>query len=236
MARITPGDLGLWNDETEAALRSVLEDIHVWSPMPLGIQLGHEGRKASCAAPWLGGEQLEQDAGGWQTVAPSAVAFNEGERPPVVLSRDDLARIKQAFVDSARRAEKLGIELIELHAAHGYLLHQFLSPFSNHREDEYGGSLENRMRFPLEIFHAVREAVSEKITVGVRISATDWVEGSWDNAQSIAAAGGKRATTIFTFPAVALRLSSQSPSDRATSCGLRAIFARPSRFRSLRSA
>lgn len=186
IGRITPGDLGLWDDETEAALRSVLEDIRAWSPMPLGIQLGHAGRKASCAAPWLGGEQLDDENGGWQTVAPSAVAFHEGERPPVALSRDDLARIKQAFVDSARRAETLGIELIELHAAHGYLLHQFLSPLSNHREDEYGGSLENRMRFPLEIFHAVREAVSENVTVGVRISATDWVEGGWDNAQSIA--------------------------------------------------
>lgn len=185
VGRITPGDLGLWDDETEAALRSVLEDIRAYSPVPLGIQLGHAGRKASCAAPWQGGHQLTLDEGGWEAVAPSAKAFHDGERPPAALSRDDLTRIKQAFVDSAKRAEGLGIELIEIHAAHGYLLHQFLSPLSNHREDEYGGSLENRMRFPLEIFHAVREAVAESVAVGVRISATDWVEGGWDNLQSI---------------------------------------------------
>lgn len=185
IGRITPGDLGLWDDETETALRSVLEDVRAYSPVPIGIQLGHAGRKASCAAPWQGGHQLALEQGGWETVAPSAAAFHENERPPVALDRDDLARIKQAFVESAKRAEGLGIELIEIHAAHGYLLHQFLSPLSNHREDEYGGSLENRMRFPLEIFHAVREAVSESVAVGVRLSATDWVEGGWDNSQSI---------------------------------------------------
>lgn len=125
------------------------------------------------------------DNGGWQTVAPSALAFHDGDRAPKALSHDDLARLKQAFVDSARRAERLGIELIELHAAHGYLLHQFLSPLSNQRTDEYGGSLENRLRFPLEVFQAIREAVSENIAVGVRLSATDWVEGGWDTAQSI---------------------------------------------------
>lgn len=185
IGRITPGDLGLWDNDTEAALRSVLEDVRAYSPVPVGIQLGHAGRKASCAAPWQGGHQLALDQGGWETVAPSAEAFHDGERPPVSLNRDDLARIKQKFVESAKRAEKLGIELIELHAAHGYLLHQFLSPLSNHREDHYGGSLENRMRFPLEVFRAVREAVSDSIAVGVRISATDWVEGGWDNNQSI---------------------------------------------------
>ncbi|MEZ3498464.1 NADH:flavin oxidoreductase/NADH oxidase [Pantoea sp. KPR_PJ] len=183
--RITPGDLGLWDDETEAALRSVLEDVRAYSPVPLGIQLGHAGRKASCAAPWQGGKQLSLDEGGWETVAPSAVAFHEEDRPPLALSRDELTRIRQAFVESAQRAERLGFALMELHAAHGYLLHQFLSPLSNHREDEYGGSLENRMRFPLEIFKAVREAVSDTVAIGVRLSATDWIEGGWDNAQSI---------------------------------------------------
>lgn len=173
--RISPADVGLWDDETEAALYRVLEDVRAYSTTRIGIQLGHAGRKASVAAPWLGGGQLALDNGGWQTVAPSALAFHDGDRAPKALSHDDLARLKQAFVDSARRAERLGIELIELHAAHGYLLHQFLSPLSNQRTDEYGGSLENRLRFPLEVFQAIREAVSENIAVGVRLSATDWV-------------------------------------------------------------
>ncbi len=148
--RISPGDLGLWDDETENALRGVVEDIRAWSPIRLGIQLGHAGRKASCAAPWQGGHQLALNDGGWQTVAPSAVAFHDGDRAPAELSHADMARIKAAFVASALRAQRLGFELIELHAAHGYLLHQFLSPLSNQRRDEYGGSLENRMRYPLQ--------------------------------------------------------------------------------------
>ena len=183
--RISPGDLGLWDDATEAALASVLQDIRHYSDTPIGIQLGHAGRKASCAAPWLGGNQLSLEQGGWQTVAPSAQAFNPEDRAPVALSKQDLERLKQAFVDSAQRAAKLGIQLIELHAAHGYLLHQFLSPLSNQREDEYGGSLENRLRFPLEVFHAVRSAVPDSVAVGVRLSATDWVDGGWDVEQSI---------------------------------------------------
>ncbi|MCW6031336.1 NADH:flavin oxidoreductase/NADH oxidase [Pantoea sp. JK] len=183
--RISPGDLGLWDDATEAALASVLQDIRQYSDIPFGIQLGHAGRKASCAAPWLGGNQLSLEQGGWQTVAPSAQAFNPEDRAPVALTKKDLERLKQAFVDSAQRAAKLGIQLIELHAAHGYLLHQFLSPLSNQREDEYGGSLENRLRFPLEVFHAVRSALPDSVAVGVRLSATDWVEGGWDVEQSI---------------------------------------------------
>ncbi|MBY4840154.1 NADH:flavin oxidoreductase/NADH oxidase [Pantoea sp. DY-15] len=183
--RISPGDLGLWDDATEAALASVLQDIRHYSDIPFGIQLGHAGRKASCAAPWLGGNQLSLEQGGWQTVAPSAQAFNPEDRAPVALTKQDLERLKQAFVDSAQRASKLGIQLIELHAAHGYLLHQFLSPLSNQREDEYGGSLENRLRFPLEVFHAVRSAVPDSVAVGVRLSATDWVDGGWDVEQSI---------------------------------------------------
>ncbi|MFJ5160242.1 NADH:flavin oxidoreductase/NADH oxidase [Pantoea sp. NPDC088449] len=183
--RISPGDLGLWDDATEAALASVLEDIRHYSDIPIGIQLGHAGRKASCAAPWLGGHQLALNDGGWQTVAPSAHAFNPEDRAPVALEKQDLERLKTAFVDSAQRAARLGIQLIELHAAHGYLLHQFLSPLSNQRQDEYGGSLENRLRFPLEVFHAVRSALPDSVTVGVRLSATDWVEGGWDVEQSI---------------------------------------------------
>lgn len=186
IGRITPQDLGLWNDETESALRTVLEDIRQYSSIPIGIQLGHAGRKASCAAPWEGGEQLSLDAGGWQTVAPSALAYSEQQNPPTAMDEAALERVKKAFVETAQRAVRLGIQLIEVHAAHGYLLHQFLSPLSNQRTDQYGGSLENRMRFPLEVFRAVRDAVPENIPVGVRISATDWVEGGWDVTQSIA--------------------------------------------------
>jgi len=185
IGRISPGDLGLWDDETEAALHTVLADIRTWSPIRLGIQLGHAGRKASCRAPWQGGHQLPASEGGWQTVAPSALGFAEQDVAPTALDDAGLARIKQAFVESAQRAVRLGIELIEIHAAHGYLLHQFLSPLSNQRQDQYGGSLENRLRFPLEVFSAVRAVVPASIPVGVRLSATDWVDGGWDEEQSI---------------------------------------------------
>ena len=183
--RISPNDIGLWDDETEAALKTVVDDIRHWSPIRLGIQLGHAGRKASSAVPWQGGGQLSAQQGGWQTVAPSALAFHEGDVAPTALSKEDLAALTQAFVSSAQRSVRLGFELIELHAAHGYLLHQFLSPLSNQRTDEYGGSLENRLRFPLEVFRAVREAVPSSVAVGVRLSATDWVDGGWDVEQSI---------------------------------------------------
>ncbi|WOZ76377.1 NADH:flavin oxidoreductase/NADH oxidase [Kosakonia sacchari] len=183
--RISPQDLGLWGDETEQALRVVLDDIRQYSPVKIGIQLGHAGRKASVSAPWLGGKQLSPQEGGWQTISASALAHDPAERPPLEMTKQDLARVKQAFVDSALRAVALGIEVIEIHAAHGYLLHQFLSPLSNQRSDEYGGSLENRLRFTQEVFSAVREAVPASVAVGIRISATDWVEGGWDLEQSV---------------------------------------------------
>lgn len=183
--RITPHDLGLYSDDTEAALRRVLEGVRKYSTMPLGIQLAHAGRKASSAAPWDGGALIPAQAGGWQTVAPSAIPHLPDEPPPVALDEAGLARIRDGFVDAARRAAHLGLEVIELHAAHGYLLHQFLSPLSNHRIDHYGGTLENRMRFPLEVFDAVRAAVPADLPVGVRISATDWVEGGWEIEQSL---------------------------------------------------
>ncbi len=184
--RISPQDLGLWDDATEEALRVVLDDVRAHSPIKMGIQLGHAGRKASTQSPWLGGKQLSPEDGGWQTVAPSALSYSDGQQAPLALDKAGLARVKQAFVDSAKRSVRLGFELIEIHAAHGYLLHQFLSPLSNQREDEYGGSLENRLRFPLEVFAAVREAVAGDAALGVRISATDWVEGGWDLEQSLA--------------------------------------------------
>jgi 2,4-dienoyl-CoA reductase-like NADH-dependent reductase (Old Yellow Enzyme family) len=186
IGRISPADLGLWSDATEAALARVLKSVRRHSSMPIAIQLAHAGRKASCNVPWEGGSQIRPDQiNGWQTVAPSAVPFAPGENPPIELDRAGLQRIKQAFVEAALRAHRLGIDAIELHAAHGYLLHEFLSPLSNRRTDEYGGSLENRMRFPLEVYDAMRAALPASMPIGVRISGTDWVEGGWEVEQSV---------------------------------------------------
>lgn len=183
--RITAGDLGLYSDATEAALARVLAGIRRYSAMPIGIQLGHAGRKASSQTPWEGGQLLAPDAGGWETVAPSAIPHAPGELPPVALDAAGLARVREDFVAAAVRAARLGLDLVELHCTHGYLLHEFLSPLANQRDDRYGGTLENRLRFPLEVFDAVRAALPAALPVGVRFSATDWVEGGWDVAQSI---------------------------------------------------
>lgn len=191
--RITPSDLGLWDDATEQALVPVLDAIRRYSSTPVAIQLAHAGRKASCRVPWEGGAQLSLAEGGWETVAPSAVPHNDGERPPRALDPAGLTRIRDAFAASALRAVRLGIGGIELHAAHGYLLHEFLSPIANRRTDAYGGSLEQRLRFPLEVFDAVRAAVPANVAVGVRVSATDWVDGGWDLDQTLAFAEDLRA-------------------------------------------
>jgi len=185
--RITYGDLGLWSDEHAAALEPVINAMRKYAPIKIGVQLAHAGRKASSEKPWSGGANIPPDhANGWQTVAPSPLPHADGETVPLALDAEGLARVKDGFVAAARRADALGLDLIELHGAHGYLLHQFLSPLSNRRTDEYGGSLENRMRFPLEVFQAVRAAVSGEMVVGMRLSASDWVEGGWDIEQSIA--------------------------------------------------
>jgi 2,4-dienoyl-CoA reductase-like NADH-dependent reductase (Old Yellow Enzyme family) len=187
--RISPQDLGLYSEADEAALKRVLMAVRTYSPMPIGVQLGHAGRKGSTRQPWLGGTQIRPDEPtGWRNVAPSAVPHNEGEVAPEALDSAGLARIKQGFVDAARRAVRIGLQAIELHGAHGYLLHQFLSPLANQRDDKYGGSLENRMRYPLEVFEAVREAVPTNIPVWMRVSATDWVPGGWDIEGTIALA------------------------------------------------
>ena len=184
--RISPDDLGLWSDETERALARVLESVRGYSDMPLAIQLGHAGRKASTHAPWKGSGRVATDAGGWQPVAPSALPFSDKDAAPGSLDAGGMARIRQAFADAARRAAAVGLDAIEVHAAHGYLLHQFLSPLSNQRTDAYGGALANRMRYPLQVFEVVREAAPSTMPVGIRISATDWVEGGWDIGQSVA--------------------------------------------------
>lgn len=186
--RISPADLGLWSDRTEEALGRVLRAVRKWSPIPVAIQLAHAGRKASTRAPWEGGKQIAAGDGGWRTVAPSALPFAATDDAPMALDRAGLQRVKEAFAASAVRAHRLGFCAVELHAAHGYLLHEFLSPLSNRRDDSYGGSLENRMRFPLEVFEAIRAAVPAGIPVGIRVSATDWAEGGWDLDQTAALA------------------------------------------------
>ncbi|HYD96792.1 MAG TPA: NADH:flavin oxidoreductase/NADH oxidase [Noviherbaspirillum sp.] len=191
--RISPGDLGLWSDSNERALGEVVQAIRRHSAMPLAIQLAHAGRKASTRVPWEGGKAIASTAGGWRTFAPSALPFDPQDEAPVALDDAGLRRIRAAFAAAARRADSLGLDAIEVHAAHGYLLHEFLSPLSNHREDAYGGSLENRMRFPLEVFDAVRAAFDPAKPVGVRVSATDWVEGGWDVEQTAAFARELRA-------------------------------------------
>jgi 2,4-dienoyl-CoA reductase-like NADH-dependent reductase (Old Yellow Enzyme family) len=184
--RISPDDLGLWSDTNEAAIDRVVRAIRSYSPIPISIQLAHAGRKASTRVPWEGGAAIKPDEeGGWQPVAPSPVPYSPGDPPPEELDESEMRRICDAFSVAARRAERLDLNAIELHAAHGYLLHQFLSPLSNHRRDKYGGILKNRMRFPLEVFEAVRRSFPLEKPVGVRISASDWVEGGWDLEQSV---------------------------------------------------
>ncbi len=186
-ARITPGCLGLWDDTCEAALAPVIRLIRSTSPIKLALQLAHAGRKGSSRAPWEGGKLLSPQLGGWVPEAPSAVAHTADEAPPRELARGELARLRDAFAAAARRAARLDFDALELHMAHGYLLHQFLSPVSNRRSDEYGGDLGGRMRFPLEVFEAVRAAFPADRPVGVRVSATDWLDGEdcWTPAQTL---------------------------------------------------
>lgn len=183
--RITPGCVGLWNDENEAGLARVIQFYRDYGSAKIGIQLAHAGRKASSDVPWRGGKPLSAADGGWNTVAPSTIPYGPGWHTPEAFGDNSLARVKQAFVDATKRSARLGFDAIEIHSAHGYLLHQFLSPLSNERTDQYGGSLENRMRFPLEVFEAVRAAWPEDKPLGVRFSATDWIEGGWDLESSI---------------------------------------------------
>ncbi|MBR1124772.1 NADH:flavin oxidoreductase/NADH oxidase [Bradyrhizobium lablabi] len=185
IGRITPGCLGLYSDANEAALKPILASVRKNSKAAVAMQLAHAGRKASSQRPWEGGQLIPISEGGWLPEGPSAVPHKESEVPPRALDAAGLKRIKDAFVAAAQRANRLGIDALEVHSAHGYLLHQFLSPIANRRTDQYGGSLENRMRYPLEVFDAVRAAFPKDKPVGVRVSATDWVEGGWDIRQTI---------------------------------------------------
>ena len=185
IGRITPGCLGLYDDATEAALKPIVASVRKHSKTAVIMQLAHAGRKASSHTPWDGGQLIPVSEGGWRPEGPSAVPHKEGEAPPLALDATGLKRVRDAFVATAKRAERLGLDGLELHCAHGYLLHQFLSPISNRRTDQYGGALENRMRYPLEVFEAVRAAFPSEKPVGIKVSATDWVEGGWDLAQTI---------------------------------------------------
>jgi 2,4-dienoyl-CoA reductase-like NADH-dependent reductase (Old Yellow Enzyme family) len=183
--RITPACLGLWDQRTEVALKPVLAAIRKYSNIAVAMQLAHAGRKGSCRVPWQGGQFIQVSEGGWVPHAPSAAPYKEGETAPLALDSAGLERVRKAFVNAAMRAARLGMDALEIHSAHGYLLHEFLSPLSNQRSDDYGGSLENRLRFPLEVFDAVRAAFPAEKPVGVKVSATDWVDGGWDLAQTI---------------------------------------------------
>ena len=185
IGRITPGCLGLYDDATEAALKPIMASVRKHSKTAVIMQLAHAGRKASSHTPWDGGQLIPVSEGGWRPEGPSAVPHKEGEAPPLALDAPGLKRVRDAFAATAKRAERLGLDGLELHCAHGYLLHQFLSPIANRRTDQYGGALENRMRYPLEVFEAVRAAFPAEKPVGVKVSSTDWVEGGWDLAQTI---------------------------------------------------
>ncbi len=182
--RISPQDSGIWSDQHAAAFAPITKFIKSQGAVA-GIQLAHAGRKASTVPPWDGGGKLSEDKGGWQTIAPTAQPFAENYPLPRAMDESDFAKVRADFVAATQRSLEAGFEIIEIHAAHGYLLHDFLSSLSNQRDDEYGGSLENRMRFPLEIAEVVRAAVPENLPVFVRISASDWMPNGWDLEQSI---------------------------------------------------
>jgi 2,4-dienoyl-CoA reductase-like NADH-dependent reductase (Old Yellow Enzyme family) len=185
IGRITPGCLGLYSDANEAALKPIIASARKHSKAAIAMQLAHAGRKASSHTPWDGGQLIPISQGGWLPEGPSDGPHKAEEAPPRALDAAGLKRIVDAFVASAKRAERLGLDALEVHSAHGYLLHQFLSPISNKRTDRYGGSLENRIRFPLEVFEAVRATFPQSKPVGLRVSCTDWVEGGWDIHQTI---------------------------------------------------
>ena len=182
--RISPADLGIWSDAHGEALARIASFVKAQGAAA-GIQLAHAGRKASTAPPWEGGRGIAADEGGWTPVAPSAIPFADGYPTPHALTPQEIAQLVVQFADAAERARRAGFDVIELHAAHGYLLHEFLSPLTNHRDDEFGGSFENRVRFPLAVARRLREVWPSTQPVFVRISATDWVEGGWSLTESI---------------------------------------------------
>lgn len=182
--RISPDDLGIWKDEHIEKLKEITAFIEEQGSVP-GIQLAHAGRKASTSSPWKGGKRVPEGEGGWKPVAPSPIPFNEEDEPPIALDHDGLKKVIDDFKKAAQRSLEAGFKLIEIHAAHGYLFHEFLSPLSNKRTDDYGGSFENRSRLLLEVTKAVREVWPEELPLFVRISATDWVKDGWNEKDSV---------------------------------------------------
>lgn len=184
-ARITPGCVGLWSDENEGAMKRVIDACRSISSARFSVQLAHAGRKGSAQRPWQGGRALSSAEGAWQTVAPSAVPLAPGWHTPTELDGAGMRRVRDAFVAAARRALRLGFDMVELHSAHGYLLNEFLSPLTNRRTDRYGGSLENRLRFPVEVFEAVRAVWPRERALGARIPGSDYVEGAWRSEDAV---------------------------------------------------
>jgi len=183
-ARISPQDTGLWSEAHVEAYRRIATFVRERGAVP-GIQLAHAGRKGSTRAPWKGGGPLQPSEGPWQTVAPSAIPFAPSYPSPTALGEEQINEIVEQFRSAAERAVRAGFDVVEVHMAHGYLLHEFLSPLSNQRQDKYGGDFENRIRFPVRVAEAVRQECPERLPVFIRISATDWVDGGWDIEQSV---------------------------------------------------
>lgn len=194
--RITPNCLGLYSDACEAGMADLIRTIRHFGDARIALQLCHAGRKASTQPPWQGGGPLPKADGGWQTLSASAISFAANWPVPTEAGAYDLDRVRHAFVDSAIRAERVGFDALEVHSAHGYLLHQFLSPLSNHRNDVYGGTLEDRMRFPLEVIRAVRQVWSANKPLGIRISATDWIDGGFSPADAVVYVAACRAEGV----------------------------------------
>ena len=182
--RISSGDLGLWKDEQIEKLQSINQFIVSQNAIP-GIQLAHAGRKASSSEPWNGNKKLDESNGGWNTVAPSAIGYHSNEKAPIALDQTGIQKVISDFKSATKRAVKAGYQVVEIHAAHGYLLHEFLSPLSNFRTDEYGGSFENRIRLLLEVLEAMQSEWPSDLPVFVRISATDWADGGWNIEESV---------------------------------------------------
>lgn len=182
--RISPGDLGLWNDEHIEKMQAINQFILSQNAIP-GIQLAHAGRKASVSEPWKGNRKLDETNGGWNSVAPSAVGYHSNEKPPIALNKTGIQKVISDFKAATKRAVHAGFQVVEIHAAHGYLLHQFMSPLSNFRTDEYGGSFENRIRLLLEVLEAVQSEWPNDLPLFIRISATDWADGGWNIEESV---------------------------------------------------
>ena len=213
--RITHGCLGLYSDACETALERIVYHCHHIGSAKLAIQLAHAGRKASSQRPWEGAKALTAEEDAWTTIAPSALPFGPGWHTPAAMTEDDMARVTTAFVNAAKRAVRVGFDAVELHLAHGYLLHSFVSPLSNKRNDAYGGSLDGRMRFPLDVAKAVRAAVPREMPLGARITGSDWLDGGLTAADAVTLAKALKAAGLdyIDISSGNVSVDSRAPSD-----------------------